>query len=134
MRKFKLINHTCHALSRNGRIVAGVDDKHEAGAYTTWLEMTIYRGKNEEYLLSSDLYIFQFEEKLQEYSGCVSFGSAWELYDYLRAEGRGLEDLVDSLMDQAAENDPAFLPVVEQVRNEHGLLEPVFQPATASAV
>ena len=140
MPKCNLRKKTCQDLISMGDIVACVDHRQEAATCTTWLELGLYRTDAGEFILSTDLYVFlntdlyvfQSADKPLEYFACVSFATAWDVYDYLLSEGDGLEDLVNPLLHQAATNDAAFASVLEHASKARTVQQPSFDPAKAA--
>lgn len=136
MQKFTVKRMSYKDLEFKGVLLAQVDDRHETGRYRSWLELSLYRTQVGRYILGTVLHVFDPPKQPREFYGAVSFQTAWDVYEFLRTEGKQLDELIESLMEQASAEDEAFVQARDHALDFRDMLGSVawpLRPAAATA-
>ncbi len=104
MKKHRLQRTNAQDLTFSGERIATVNDRYRPGNHSSWLDLALFRTEVGSYVLGTTLHIFE-EPDRRKLSGAVVFSSGRELIDFLRAEGKDLGGLLDTLIERASRVD-----------------------------
>lgn len=99
-----------------GEALARANDREWMMGDEAWMKLALFKSEEGSYILSSSFYLKRSGRSFLQ--DAQVFSSVEDVYVYLLLEGEGVEGVVDTLLEQAAQNDGEFSRILQRSRHK----------------